>query len=370
MKKDKVILFGRGQVFSRKSNYIFKKFDVLCFIDNAVDVSEKNMKDDLYKIPIINPASIKDYSGYKVIILSYALGDMVKQLLSYNISPKNIKFGPLLPDYNTFEHMLFDGGEASLIIENSSVYYVNSRYGLKLKTNPSSLESIVKKLKGTDLYPSSRNIVEILDNNPLDDTYGMLRGKPVDRYYIEKFLRKNRKYIKGNVIEIGDREYTERYGGQKVDESIVIHALKEDADNKIIKGDLVTGKGFEKNYFDCFICTQTLQFIYDINASARNMIKSLKPGGVALITVAGISQIIDYERRNFGHYWSFTDMSLYNLFMNLPDVERVNVETYGNVKTATAFLYGISSDEMGKKDLDFNDYRYQVIITALVKKVD
>ena len=86
------------------------------------------------------------------------------------------------------------------------------------------------------------------------------------------------------------------------------------------------------------------------------------------MTVGGISQIIDYERRNFGHFWSFTDMSLKKVFVDCEDVESVSIKVYGNVKSATSFLYGLSYDEIDKKELDYADDKYQVIIGAVVKK--
>lgn len=368
MIKDKVILFGRGQVFARKSKYIFDNYDVLCFIDNAVKDDDNSVVDSTYNLPVFNPSKVAEYPDSKIIVLSYAVGAMTSQLLSLGVDKNNIIFGPMLPEYNIFETMLFKDKEGFLSIEDEDVYYINTSLDIKIKTNPFSLEDIIDEIRDTDLYPSSKNILEALSINPIDDTYGMLRGKPVDRYYIEKFLDKYREYIKGSLIEIGDREYTEKYGADKVSKSVVIHAIKEDLDNNIIKGDLVSGQGIDADSYDCFICTQTLPFIYDIKAAAENIVRSLKVGGVALITVAGISQIIDYERRNFGHFWSFTDMSLEKLFKDIPGVE-VLTETYGNVKSATAFLYGISSEEMEEKELDYKDSNYQVIVTALIRKV-
>ena len=89
---------------------------------------------------------------------------------------------------------------------------------------------------------------------------------------------------------------------------------------------------------------------------------------MALVTVGGISQIIDYERRKFRHFWNFTDMSLSKAFQAHPEVESIETKVYGNVKSATAFLYGLSYDELKKEELDYLDDRYQVIIAAVIRK--
>jgi hypothetical protein len=48
--------------------------------------------------------------------------------------------------------------------------------------------------------------------------------------------------------------------------------------------------------------------------------------------------------------------------------EKTKVETFGNVFSATAFLFGMGLLEVKKSQLDFNDPHYQVIITACAVK--
>src|SRR6185503_1474005 len=50
---------------------------------------------------------------------------------------------------------------------------------------------------------------------PVSRTFGYDRGLPVDRYYIESFLERNRRDIDGRTLEIGDDEYTRRFGGER-----------------------------------------------------------------------------------------------------------------------------------------------------------
>ena len=64
---------------------------------------------------------------------------------------------------------------------------------------------------------------------PVSRNFGYDRGTPVDRYYIEKFLEENKADIRGSVLEIKDRNYTERFGGMKVSFSDI---LDIDSSNK------------------------------------------------------------------------------------------------------------------------------------------
>lgn len=366
--KEKVILFGRGMVYQRKKERLFEQYEVVLFFDSSVDASGQPIRDEETGIGVVNPFYALNYPDYPIILLSYAPGQMSRQLLGLGIERERIRFGVSMEPFNTFEKMLFGDGVGTLYLDGRDVIYQNDQHNLKLETDPSDLEAITGKLRDTLLYRQSKDMLVNMPLYPLDDTYGMNRGTPVDRYYIEQFLETNQSLIKGRVMEIGDREYTVRYGKERVQESVILHVMKSDPFDNMICGNFATGEGIEEESIDCLICTQTLPFIYDLGAAAENMIRVLKKGGTALVTVGGISQIISYERTYFGHYWSFTDMSLRKLFEGVADVESVQIGTYGNVKAASAFLYGISREEMEPEDLEYHDENYQLIITAVVTK--
>lgn len=201
---------------------------------------------------------------------------------------------------------------------------------------------------------------------PVSNQFGFDRGNPVDRYYIDKFLEKQSNWIRGTVIEIAENTYTKRFGGENVGKALTLHVNKDRGDDII--GDLVTGDGIPENIADCFIMTQTLPFIYDIHSAVKNTMKLIKPGGCILCTVPGITQISRYDMDRWGHFWSFTDLSLRKLFEEIVPAANITINSYGNVKSATSFLYGLAAEDLSKKDLDYRDNDYQVIITAIVIK--
>jgi hypothetical protein len=64
----------------------------------------------------------------------------------------------------------------------------------------------------------------------------------------------------------------------------------------------------------------------------------------------------------WGDYWRFTSLSARRLLEELSPGDKVTVEPYGNVLTATAFLYGIAAEELRRRELDPHDVDYELMI--------
>lgn len=204
---------------------------------------------------------------------------------------------------------------------------------------------------------------------PVSPVFGFDRGTPIDRYYIDKFLRQNAAFIKGHVLEIADSYYSKLYGKGKVGVFEVLHATPDNKNATII-GDLTDSSTLPENCIDCFICTQTFNFIFDVQRAVEGAHRLLKPGGVLLATVAGISQISRYDMDLWGDYWRFTTASAQKLFEPV-FTGGLQVSCYGNVLAATAFLQGIACEDLPRTDLlDKNDPDYQVLIAIVARKAD
>ena len=202
---------------------------------------------------------------------------------------------------------------------------------------------------------------------PVSALFGIDRGTPIDRYYIERFLADRAALIRGRVLEIGDSHYSRRFGGDRVTVFEVLHATPQNRAATIV-GDLTEVSTLPANAIDCFICTQTFNFIFDVQKAVAGAHFLLKPGGVLLATVGGISQISRYDMERWGDYWRFTTASIQKLF---EPVFRggIELETYGNVLAATAFLQGIAVEELPDRTLlDEHDPDYQLLITIVARK--
>ena len=152
---------------------------------------------------------------------------------------------------------------------------------------------------------SSIDLGDLRRMTPIDASFGLGRGKPVDRHYIEDFLRRNADDIRGRVLEVGEDTYTRAYGGKRVTRSDILHA-DDSNPNATLIADLAADSDLPGEGFDCFICTQTLTYIYDVRRALRTIHRILKPGGLLLPTVPGISQRSPYDPDRWGEYWRYT----------------------------------------------------------------
>ena len=202
---------------------------------------------------------------------------------------------------------------------------------------------------------------------PIDSGFGLGRGKPVDRHYIEAFLHRHAGDIRGRVLEVGDNSYTREYGGARVTRSDILHADQSNPQATLI-GDLADDNELPSDSFDCFICTQTLTYIYDVQRAVATIHRLLKPGGVLLATVPGISQMSPYDRDRWGEYWRFTAQSLGRLLGESFGSGQVEVEAHGNVLASTAFLQGLCVDDLSNDELDHRDQRYQMLVAGRAVK--
>ena len=203
---------------------------------------------------------------------------------------------------------------------------------------------------------------------PVSRLLGRDRGMPIDRYYIARFLDANAARIRGHALELDDDGYTRAYGGDRVTRSDVLHVNAANPRATIVADLTRADHQIPSDRFDTIILTQTLPFIYDIHAVVRTLHRILRPGGAVLATVGGITPISRRDMERWGHFWSFTSLSARRLFEEVFSPADVHVEAYGNVLAATAFLHGLSAEELSASELDHRDPDYEVLIAIVAVK--
>ena len=199
---------------------------------------------------------------------------------------------------------------------------------------------------------------------PMSRNYGFDRGLPVDRLYIERFLAAHTMDVRGRTLEAGDDAYTRRFGQERVERREVL-SPEPSAPGATLIADLAGAEHLPAEAFDCIVLTQTLQFIYDLPAAVRTLHRILKPGGVLLATVPGMSRLGDYQ---WNWCWGFTPHSARRLFASVFQDGAVEVEAHGNVLAATAFLHGIAAEELRPEELEHHDPSYPLLITVRAVK--
>jgi SAM-dependent methyltransferase len=201
---------------------------------------------------------------------------------------------------------------------------------------------------------------------PLSPHWGEDRGTPVDRYYIERFLDAHRGDIRGRVLEVKDSAYTRQFGGEAVAVADVLDADARNPQATII-ADLAAADNVPANSYDCLILTQTLQLIYDTRAALRHAARVLRPGGVLLVSVPVVSQImpnVEFLR----DYWRFTEASCTALFGEQFGPAQVTVRARGNVLSSIAFLAGMAHEELTRRELETDDPAFPLVVTVRAVK--
>jgi len=215
-------------------------------------------------------------------------------------------------------------------------------------------------------YKTTVSLDDLRRNVPVSRVFGLDRGIPIDRYYIERFLEGQASHIRGRVLEISDSHYSKKYG-ENVERFEVLYPTADNVKATVI-GDLTDMSTLPVEIIDCFICTQTFNFIFDVEKAVRGAHQLLKPGGVLLATVAGLCQISRYDMDRWGDYWRFTTASVQRVFEQVFG-DDLKVNSYGNVLAACALLQGVAVEDIPKPALlDDNDPDYQVVITVVARK--
>jgi SAM-dependent methyltransferase len=201
---------------------------------------------------------------------------------------------------------------------------------------------------------------------PVDTNWGFERGTPVDRVYVEQFIGMHAADIRGHVLEIAAADYASKHpsGVDRVD----VLMAKDGNPEATIVADLADAPTIASDTFDCAIVTQTFQFVYDVRGALSTLHRILTPGGVLLATMPGLTKISPIEDEEWGEWWHYTGRSALRLGEEAFGEGNVVVETYGNVLTASAFLYGLAASDLRPEELAAHDPLFEVVVALRAVK--
>ena len=226
--------------------------------------------------------------------------------------------------------------------------------------------ALLRRRRGTAPPVGRVDFGDLRRTAPVSRVFGYDRGLPVDRHYIEGFLERHAADVRGRVLEVGDAAYTRRFGGARVERADVLHAHADNPEATFV-GDLTDPDVLPADTFDCVVLTQTLHLIYDVRAAVEVLYRALRPGGVLLATVPGISQIEEGEWGGTWH-WGFTALSARRVMEEAFPADAVAVEAHGNVLAAVAFLEGLAAEELTPDELAEVDPLYPLLLTVRAVK--
>lgn len=352
----KIYVYGCSKKFELKKNEIVKKYDIELIFDNYITESVYCLGNIQIPIGILE----KEIENYPILIMRNEFISAWKEIRKKGIE-NQIIFSYEIGGLDDKEEVLFSNGE-KLLESKGHLYYLDSKGKEFLLDKFNNVQQLLQRV---EVENNKAEWIKVLGLSPNNRTFGFSRGTPIDRYYIENWLEKNKYMIYGDVLEIAEDTYTKKYGQDRVKKSYMLHVAEDKP--PYIKGNFETGEGIKEESVDCIILTQTIPFIFDIQSAMTNIYKMLTKNGRCIITVSGISQISRYDMDRWGEYWRFTNLSLRNV-AEKAGFDVVEMQNYGNVKIATAMLYGLAAEELDKKELNYIDDDYQVIICATLIK--
>jgi SAM-dependent methyltransferase len=236
------------------------------------------------------------------------------------------------------------------------------------RTVPWPLRRAVQQARGLPATPPAGAVRfgDLRRPTPVGPVWAIGRGTAVDRYYIEAFLGEHRSDVRGRVLEVGDDTYTRRFGGDRVTRRDVLH-IDPDAPGATFVGDLADGSFLPSAAFDCIILTQTLHVILDFGAALDTLHRVLRPGGVLLLTVPGITPV-DPGRWATTWLYTFTEHALERLCARHFGDADVEIRSYGNALAAVAFLHDLSWEELDQRELDVHVPSHSIVNVARVRR--
>ena len=206
---------------------------------------------------------------------------------------------------------------------------------------------------------------DLARTEPIGRRFGLDRGTPVDRWFIERFLARHAGDIRGRVLEVGDDSYSRRFGAG-IEQQDVLHFVPGHPGATIV-GDVAQAGTLPAAAYDCMIVTQTLQLVYDIRAAVANLAQALKPGGVLLLTMPGVTTV-DPSESDGKWYWSITDRTAERLFGEAFGGANVEVSVHGNAYAATCYVQGLALEEIDAALLEQDDPAFPMLVCVRARR--
>lgn len=197
---------------------------------------------------------------------------------------------------------------------------------------------------------------------PLSEQFGADRGTPIDRYYLHRFMERHRASITGEVLEVQLASYAKLFGQKvtRVDTFDIDPRFQPTFVCDLGDADAV----LPASRYDCVLLPNTLHHLRLIAASLRQLLRVLKPGGVALASACGLVPLIP----DGPDYWHLSEEGWREVTSGALAGHEVQVEAHGNCLAAVAAMMGIAVEEVTAAELDQHDRRYPVLITVFCRK--
>jgi SAM-dependent methyltransferase len=202
-----------------------------------------------------------------------------------------------------------------------------------------------------------------LGKEPLSYEWGAERGEPIYHDYLCQFLTEFTADIHGHCLEFYNDMYATTFGGPNVTKLDILN-IDDTNPKATLVGDLTKPNDLPSDTFDCIICTHTLHLIFEMWKAVVDLHRLLKPGGVMLVAVPGVSMCDP----GWGECWRFTPEGLQRLLGLAFPADGITLRVYGNSLTAAGQLRGLVAQEFTPAEFNYHDPRFALELCARAVK--
>lgn len=186
---------------------------------------------------------------------------------------------------------------------------------------------------------------------PFCPQFGSLRGTPIDRYYLDKFIAEIREEVVGNTLEIGGKKDNRLlYGVNKAAPYLTMDLAGKGLD---IIGDAHDISAVEKGSLDSVIIFNVLEHCQRPWVVVDNIYEWLKDNGQVFCMVPNAQRVHNFPK----DYWRIFPDAIDSLFARFPHRK---LYIYGNPLTTIASYMGVAAEELKAEELDAAQENYPV----------
>jgi len=202
-----------------------------------------------------------------------------------------------------------------------------------------------------------------LRRTPRDARGGASRGTPLHRYYADRFVAAHAADVRGHLLVFRDDDVVHKYGHDLAS----IDILDTDPDNDVatVLADVGDADSLPAGAYDCLVLPDVLRFVPDLEVALRNAWKSLRQGGVLLLTVPVLSAVL---RGSEPDRWRLPPAGLELVLKRACPAADITVVPLGNFVTSVATLDGLAVEDLSRIDLDRADDQFPTVVGARLSK--
>ena len=195
---------------------------------------------------------------------------------------------------------------------------------------------------------------------PICNRFGFLRGTPVDRYYLQRFLGRVKDRISGVTVEIGGaRDNPRAFGWTNVTTYTSVNLEPSARIDRV--GDANDPGLLVPKSVDCVVALNVLEHCAEPWRVTTNIRTWLREGGRAVCMVPNAQRL----HRMPQDYWRPLPDGMRSLFREFSQQE---VYQYGNPLTVMASYLGVAAEELTAEELDHCNFDYPVATCIVATK--